>query len=95
MEGNISQTIREQIKHIKAGELFTISDFENVNNDNLVTRTLSRLQKRRNNCSSGNRYLYRTLKKHNLAFYIPHWTKLPKKLPNETKHKLYRLAIQH
>jgi hypothetical protein len=44
MEDSISQTIREQIKHIKAGELFTISDFENVNNDNLVTRTLSRLQ---------------------------------------------------
>lgn len=44
MEESISQTIREQIKHIKAGELFTISDFENVNNDNLVTRTLSRLQ---------------------------------------------------
>src|SRR5690554_3880308 len=44
MEDSISQTIREQIKRIKAGELFTISDFESVNNDNLVTRTLSRLQ---------------------------------------------------
>jgi hypothetical protein len=44
MEESISQTIREQIKQIKAGELFTINDFENVNNDNLVTRTLSRLQ---------------------------------------------------
>ncbi|MFA7627702.1 MAG: DUF6088 family protein [Candidatus Kapaibacterium sp.] len=44
MENSISQTIRERIKHIKAGELFTISDFEDVNNDNLVTRTLSRLQ---------------------------------------------------
>ncbi len=45
MANNISQTIRERIKHIKAGELFTISDFEDINNDNLVTRTLSRLQK--------------------------------------------------
>jgi hypothetical protein len=44
MENSISKTIRERIKHIKAGELFTISDFEDVNNDNLVTRTLSRLQ---------------------------------------------------
>lgn len=44
MEDSISKTIRERIKHIKAGELFTISDFEDVNNDNLVTRTLSRLQ---------------------------------------------------
>lgn len=44
MGNNTSQTIREQIKHIKAGELFTISDFESINNDSLVTRTLSRLQ---------------------------------------------------
>lgn len=45
MEDSISQKIREQIKQIKAGELFTIKDFESLNNDNLVTRTLSRLQK--------------------------------------------------
>ncbi len=44
MATSISETIRERIKHIKAGELFTISDFEDINNDNLVTRTLSRLQ---------------------------------------------------
>ena len=44
MEDSISQTIRAQVKNINAGELFTISDFENVNNDSLVTRTLSRLQ---------------------------------------------------
>lgn len=44
MANSISQKIRERIKHIKAGELFTISDFEDINNDNLVTRTLSRLQ---------------------------------------------------
>lgn len=44
MEESISQTIRERIKHIADGELFTISDFEDINNDNLVTRTLSRLQ---------------------------------------------------
>jgi hypothetical protein len=42
---NISQLIRKRIKSFKAGELFTISDFEDINNDNLVTRTLSRLQK--------------------------------------------------
>lgn len=44
MKNSISQTIRERIKHIKDGELFTISDFEDLNNDDLVTRTLSRLQ---------------------------------------------------
>jgi hypothetical protein len=44
MEDSISQTIRERIKNIKSGELFTISDFEDINNDNLVARTLSRLQ---------------------------------------------------
>ncbi len=44
MEHSISQTIRDRIKNIKAGELFTISDFEDVDNDNLVTRTLSRMQ---------------------------------------------------
>ena len=41
---SISQTIRERIKHIQEGELFSISDFEDMNNDNLVTRILSRLQ---------------------------------------------------
>lgn len=45
MEDSISNTIRERIKHIIPGELFTIRDFEDMNNDNLVTRTLSRLQK--------------------------------------------------
>lgn len=45
MEGSISNTIRERIKHIMPGELFTIKDFEDMNNDNLVTRMLSRLQK--------------------------------------------------
>ena len=44
MEDSISQTIRERIKHIQEGELFSISDFEDMNNDNLVTRILSRLQ---------------------------------------------------
>jgi len=44
MSNSISQTIRERIKQFKAGELFTISDFADINNDNLVTRTLSRLQ---------------------------------------------------
>ncbi|MDP2059287.1 MAG: DUF6088 family protein [Flavobacteriaceae bacterium] len=44
MEDSISQTIRERIKHIQDGELFSISDFEDLINDNLVTRILSRLQ---------------------------------------------------
>lgn len=44
MEDSISQTIRERIKNIHDGELFSISDFEDINNDNLVTRILSRLQ---------------------------------------------------
>lgn len=44
MEDNFSKKIRERIKNINSGELFTISDFEDMNNDNLVTRTLSRLQ---------------------------------------------------
>lgn len=45
MEDSISRTIRERIKDIEPGTLFTINDFENINNDHLVTRTLSRLQK--------------------------------------------------
>jgi hypothetical protein len=44
MEDNISQTIRERISSIETGKLFTINDFEDINNDNLITRTLSRLQ---------------------------------------------------
>jgi hypothetical protein len=45
MEDNISSRIREKVSKIEAGNLFTISDFANLNNDSLVTRTLSRLQK--------------------------------------------------
>lgn len=45
MKDNISQVIRERVKHIEKGKLFTINDFEDLNSDNLVTRTLSRLQK--------------------------------------------------
>lgn len=45
MEDSFSNTIRERIKYIMPGELFTIKDFEDMNNDNLVTRILSRLQK--------------------------------------------------
>ena len=44
MEDSISQIIREQISRIEKGKLFAINDFEDINNDNLVTRTLSRLQ---------------------------------------------------
>jgi hypothetical protein len=44
MGNNISQTVRERISRIDAGKLFTVSDFEDVNNDGLIRRTLSRLQ---------------------------------------------------
>jgi len=44
MANSISKTIRDRINNIEAGELFTISDFEDINNDNLVTRILSRMQ---------------------------------------------------
>ncbi|MDR2887361.1 MAG: DUF6088 family protein [Bacteroidales bacterium] len=45
MEESIAQIIKERISRIEEGRLFTIGDFENLNNDSLVTRTLSRLQK--------------------------------------------------
>ena len=44
MEDSISYIIREKIKQIECGKLFTINDFEDINNDHLVMRTLSRLQ---------------------------------------------------
>ena len=44
MENSISQIIKERIIRIEIGKLFSINDFENTNNENLVTRTLSRLQ---------------------------------------------------
>jgi hypothetical protein len=44
MDDSISQTIRERINRIEAGKLFTISDFEGIHNDGLITWTLSRLQ---------------------------------------------------
>ncbi len=44
MKDSIAQKIKERISHIEVGKLFTINDFEDINNDNLVTRTLSRLQ---------------------------------------------------
>ncbi|MDL2308401.1 type IV toxin-antitoxin system AbiEi family antitoxin domain-containing protein, partial [Bacteroidales bacterium OttesenSCG-928-C03] len=45
MPESVSQIIRERAKCIEKGKLFTISDFEDLNNDSLVTRALSRLQK--------------------------------------------------
>lgn len=45
MKDVISQVIRERIQRIEKGKLFTINDFEDLHNDSLVTRTLSRLQK--------------------------------------------------
>jgi hypothetical protein len=44
MKDSISNIIRERISKIETGKLFTISDFADLNNDNLVTRTLYRLQ---------------------------------------------------
>ena len=44
MENSTSQTIRKRISNLGEGALFTINNFESVNNDNLVTRTLSRMQ---------------------------------------------------
>jgi hypothetical protein len=44
MKSNVSYSIRERISCIEAGKLFTINDFNDVNNDSLITRVLSRLQ---------------------------------------------------
>lgn len=44
MEDNVSQKVRCRIARFKKGDLFTVRDFEDLNNDSLVTRTLSRLQ---------------------------------------------------
>ena len=45
MNESISHIIRERVAHIDTGKLFSINDFEDINNDGLITRTLSRLQK--------------------------------------------------
>lgn len=45
IEDNISKVIKERLSRFEEGRLFAIGDFEDVNNDSLVTRTLSRLQK--------------------------------------------------
>ena len=44
MDSSISQKIKERISCIEAGKLFAINDFSDMDNDKLVTRTLSRLQ---------------------------------------------------
>lgn len=44
-EENISQIIKERAGGFEENGLFTIGDFADLNNDSLVTRTLSRLQK--------------------------------------------------
>ncbi|GHT79381.1 hypothetical protein AGMMS50262_22980 [Bacteroidia bacterium] len=44
MNSSISQKIKERVRHIEVGKLFAINDFSDMNNDELVTRTLSRLQ---------------------------------------------------
>ncbi|MDR1202157.1 MAG: type IV toxin-antitoxin system AbiEi family antitoxin domain-containing protein, partial [Tannerellaceae bacterium] len=45
MDKGIAPVIKERISQIEKGNLFTISDFSDLNNDDVVTRTLSRLQK--------------------------------------------------
>lgn len=44
MVENVSQKVKERISHFEKGKLFAINDFEDLNNDSIVTRTLSRLQ---------------------------------------------------
>lgn len=44
MKDSVSQIVRKRVKYIDKGKLFTINDFEDLNNDSLVTRTLSRMQ---------------------------------------------------
>jgi hypothetical protein len=44
-EYSTTQIIKDRIGLADEGRLFAISDFEELNNDSLVTRTLSRLQK--------------------------------------------------
>lgn len=44
MRKSVSQIIKGRASHFEEGKLFTINDFEDLNNDSLVTRTLSRLQ---------------------------------------------------
>ena len=44
MDDSISRKIRERINRVEVGKLFVINDFEDMNNDSLVTRTLSRMQ---------------------------------------------------
>ena len=45
MEKGIAPIIKERISQIGEGNLFVINDFTDLNNDDTVTRTLSRLQK--------------------------------------------------
>jgi len=45
MESSIASAVKQRISQIEKGNLFTINDFDDLNRDNVVTRTLSRLQK--------------------------------------------------
>jgi hypothetical protein len=45
MDKSIASTVKKRILQIEEGELFTIGDFADLNSDEVVTRTLSRLQK--------------------------------------------------
>ena len=45
MQPNISQEIKNRIVQRGEGELYVVSDFADLNNDETVTRVLSRLEK--------------------------------------------------
>ena len=45
MDIGIASTVKQKILQIEEGNLFTINDFDDLNSDNVVMRTLSRLQK--------------------------------------------------
>lgn len=78
MEENISQKVRDRVTRFKKGDLFTVRDFEDLNNDSLVTRTLSRLQNEGIivRVATG---IYMNPIKRNLVFCTLRLTKLPTK----------------
>ena len=45
MDKGITTSVKQRISKIEDGNLFTINDFDDLNNDDVVTRTLSRMQK--------------------------------------------------
>ena len=45
MDKGIASAVKQKVSQIEEGNLFTINDFDDLNSDNVVMRTLSRLQK--------------------------------------------------